>query len=52
MNFQLIPKFDFNKSSTYVLLEHYDVEYRVYDFIRGKLSEDIFILTNSKKKQL
>ena len=45
-----IQKFDNKKSSTYVLLEHYDVEYRVYDFIRGKLSKDTFVLVDSEKK--
>ena len=45
-----IPKFDNKKSSTFNFKEHYDVEYKVYDFTKGKLSEDTFILIDSKKK--
>jgi hypothetical protein len=45
-----IPKFDNKKSSTFNFKEHYDIEYKVYDFTKGKLSEDTFILIDSKKK--
>ncbi len=47
-----IPSFDQSKSTTYILKEHYESEYSLYDFIKGKLSSDTLNLIDSQKKNI